>query len=78
MSRVVLLQIWASNVEIHSAGFELAKRSKKALKKVLFLGVNGASNFSTPCTTQKDDLLVKLRPQASVGETRFRKVVEDD
>lgn len=50
----------------------------KQRAKILFLGVNGASNSSTACTLQGLlSLLVKLRPQASVGETRFRKVVKD-
>ena len=55
----------------------LNAKQKKNVKKILFLGVNGASNSSTPCALQTDGLLVKLRPQASVGETRFRKVVKD-
>lgn len=78
---IVLLQICSeSRFEVvkrrKGEGFELAKRSQKALK-ILFLGVNGASNSCAPCALQTDVLLVKLRRQASVGETRFRKVVKD-
>ena len=50
---------------------------QNSVKKILFLGLNGASNSSTPYTLQTDGLLVKRPPQASVGETRFRKVVKD-